>query len=89
MITNLKKWTTQHVQLLRDRLGCRLLGVRELPKRKMVGERVVVDLSPYVLRAARDYARDFPCTLDEVVNIALESSFHRAEYEGGRDARKC
>lgn len=90
MIAMMKKWASKNAQFIRDRMGCRLLGVQQVPQPpKPFGERLVVDLSLSNVEAVRDYARNFPCSVDETINVILEVwAFERRQARAER-AEEC
>lgn len=90
MIKGMKTWTKEKAQLFRDRIGCRLLGVNQVPQPpKPFGERLLVDLSVSNVEAVREYARNFPCSVDETINVILEVwEFERRQARAER-AEKC
>lgn len=90
MIEAMKTWTKEKAQSFRDRIGFRLLGVYQVPQPpKPFGERLLVDLSISNVEAVRDYARNFPCSIDETINVILEVwAFERRRARAER-AEKC
>jgi hypothetical protein len=73
MITLHWKNLRQYGRIARERLGCFLLGVRQLPQPvKPFGERLVVTLSLPNVEALREYARAFPCSVDETLNVIVD-----------------
>jgi len=90
MIEAMKTWANEKAQSFRDRIGCRLLGVYQVPQPlKPFGERLVVDLSVSNIEAVRDYARNFPCSVDETINVILDVWVFERQQAHAERAEKC
>ncbi|MGH8225515.1 MAG: hypothetical protein ACRER1_05120 [Gammaproteobacteria bacterium] len=90
MIMALNEWIHRRVQTMRDRFGCRLLGIRYLPlPPKVSGKRLVAILSATTLQAGRDYAWDFPCSINETINVVLSLWLFEREQARADQAEGC